>query len=73
MASIKRFGDFTSGEVKCPVCGYKMYATSKAGICITYNCSSDAARFWDFARGSKDQTASKKHWDESRIEICKDK
>lgn len=67
---IERFNEYNAGP-KCPVCSSRMYITDRGWHQVTYHCSSDEARFWDFPRGSKDQMISKKHWDESRVEICK--
>lgn len=54
---------------KCKICGSRMYVTDRGWHLSTYHCSSDAARFWDFPRGSQDQHLSKKHWDESKLDL----
>lgn len=67
---IERFYEYNSSP-KCPICGSRMYITDRGWHVVTYHCSSDAARFWDFPRGSHDQMVAKKHWDESRINVEK--
>lgn len=68
---IKNFFNFIneSKKLKCSICKSSMYQTDKGGGVKTYHCSSDDARFWDYPRGSSDQSVSKKHWDDSRINI----
>jgi hypothetical protein len=68
---VKKFDEFQSESPKCKVCGSRMYITDRGGFCVIYHCASDEARFWDFPRGSQDQHLSKKHWDESAEEVCK--
>jgi hypothetical protein len=46
-----------------------MYATDQGNCEITYHCSSPEARFWDFDRGTIDQSMAKKHWDQSIQEV----
>jgi hypothetical protein len=54
---------------RCRICGAKLYATSQGNYEITYNCSSEQAKFWNFERGTVEQIQAKQHWDESRVEI----
>lgn len=54
---------------RCPVCGTCRYITDQGNHELTLHCSSPSARFWDYPRGSADQAAAKKHWDQSRTEI----
>ena len=71
---IKKFEFFIQPEdIKCDICGSRMYATDKSGYCQTYHCSSEEAKFWNFIRGSAEQRTSKKHWDDSKREICKER
>jgi hypothetical protein len=53
----------------CVVCGEELYVTDHGNHEFTYHCSSGAARFWDFDRGTIEQVKAKEHWDKSRIEI----
>src|SRR5579863_6487166 len=55
---------------KCPVCGSPMYITDHGNHELTFHCSSGAARFWDFERGTTEQMIAKKHWDQSKREMC---
>jgi hypothetical protein len=57
----------------CKICGSPLYSTDHYNFEITYHCSSEAARFWDYDRGTREQEESKMHWDESREEICLNK
>jgi hypothetical protein len=54
---------------KCPVCGSMRYVTDHGNHEITIHCSSPAARFWDFERGTVEQMEAKRHWDGSRQDI----
>jgi hypothetical protein len=53
----------------CRVCGASLYSTDFGNHEITYHCSSDMAKFWDFDRGSMAQRKAKEHWDASRLEV----
>jgi len=53
----------------CAVCGQALYATDKGNSEVTFHCSSDEARFWDFDRGTAAQHAAKEHWDRSIREV----
>lgn len=53
----------------CPVCGAKRYVTDHGNHELTLHCSSPEARFWDFERGSVEQTDAKQHWDQSKQEV----
>ncbi len=53
----------------CTICGANMYVTDHGNHELILHCSSDAARFWDFDRGSAEQRVAKEHWDNSRLEI----
>jgi len=57
----------------CRVCGSPLYSTDHYNFEITYHCSSEAARFWDYDRGTIEQDKAKWHWDQSREEICLNK
>jgi hypothetical protein len=65
--------DLEKGEMlpdgKCIVCGEELYITDHGNHEVTYHCSSGAARFWDYDRGTIEQVKSKDHWDRSRLEI----
>jgi hypothetical protein len=56
-------------EYRCPVCGQKRYVTDHGNHEWTVHCSSLEARFWDFERGTLQQTMSKQHWDQSRLDM----
>lgn len=59
----------SSTSMSCAICGQPMYATDKGNCEVTYHCSSDAARFWDFDRGTIAQHKAKEHWDQSIREV----
>lgn len=54
----------------CRVCGSPLYSTDHYNFEITYHCSSEQARFWDYERGTREQVEAKDHWDKSKEEIC---
>jgi hypothetical protein len=56
-------------DLHCKVCGAPLYSTDLDNFEITYHCSSPAARFWEFDRGSVEERESKEHWDASRVEL----
>lgn len=58
-----------SSYYQCIVCGAPLYSTDHGNGEVTYHCSSDEARFWQFERGSVEQKISMDHWDKSRKEI----
>jgi len=53
----------------CSVCGAALYVTNYGNYEAILHCSSDAARFWNFDRGTAGQAAAKQHWDHSRKEL----
>jgi len=53
---------------KCVICGSPLYCTDHGNHEITYHCSSNQARFWDYERGSNEELMSKDHWDRSKLE-----
>lgn len=55
--------------ITCKICGSSLYSTDWGNRHVTYHCSSDEARFWDFDRGTAAQHKSKEHWDQSREEM----
>jgi hypothetical protein len=59
----------SDAQLACPVCGNVLYATDKGNREVTYHCSSDEARFWDFDRGTAAQHEAKEHWDKSIREV----
>ena len=54
---------------KCNICGCDLYVTDHGNHEMTYHCSSESARFWDYERGTIEQSKAKEHWDKSRMEI----
>ena len=56
-------------NLTCAICGQALYVTDKGNAEVTYHCSSDEARFWDFDRGTVDQHKAKEHWDNSIREV----
>jgi hypothetical protein len=56
-------------DLKCSICGSLLYNTDRCLSEFSYHCSSEAAKFWDYERGSKDEEKAKDHWDLSRQEI----
>ena len=67
--------DFTTpvqssdAQLSCPICGHALYATDKGNCEVTFHCSSNEARFWDFDRGTAAQHKAKEHWDRSIREV----
>ena len=55
--------------LKCTICGSPLYNTDQCINEFIYHCSSDEARFWDYDRGTVDQTRAKEHWDKSMQEV----
>lgn len=56
-------------DLTCAICGSNLYNTDRCLNEFSYHCSSEAARFWDCDRGSKEEKNAKEHWDLSRQEI----
>jgi hypothetical protein len=56
-------------EFHCPVCGEKRYITDHGNHEWTLHCSSPEAHFWEFERGTLQLTLSKRHWDQSRLDL----
>lgn len=56
-------------EHRCKICGYPLYRTDGGGHNVTLQCSSDAAKFWNFNRGTKEQHDSHKHFMDSIMTI----
>lgn len=53
----------------CTVCGANLYPTRHGLDSISFHCSSEKARFWDFERGTRELIESKRHWDMSKKEL----
>ena len=53
----------------CSICGSALYVTNYGNYEAILHCSSDLARFWNFARGTPEQIVAKQHWDRSRKEL----
>lgn len=60
-------------DFKCPLCGAPLYITDQGNHEWTFHCSSGAARFWDFPRGSAELRIAKQHWDQSKKELVKNR
>ncbi len=56
-------------EYSCPVCGSRLYVTAYSDEKVTFHCSSDAAKFWTFERGTSALSTAKAHWDGSVQEV----
>jgi len=56
-------------EIVCPVCGTSLYITDYNDYKLTFHCSSDAAKFWTFEKGTGPLIESKFHWDRSMREF----
>ena len=52
-------------DIVCPVSGSSLYITYYNDRKLTFHCSSDAAKFWTFEKGSDSLIESKSHWDRS--------
>ena len=69
MATANGQKDLLHPDTTCRVCGAPLYSTDHDNFEITYHCSSEQARFWDYDRGTMAQEAAKDHWDRSREEV----
>jgi len=56
-------------KLRCAICGSALYNTDQSLSEFSYHCSSSAARFWDYDRGTVEQIQAKEHWDNSKQEI----
>jgi len=56
-------------EHRCKICGAPMYRTDNGGKTATLQCSSEEAKFWNFERGTKEQSESHKHFMSSIMTI----
>lgn len=56
-------------EHRCKICGAPMYRTDGGGSRVILQCSSEEAMFWNFNRGTKEQSISHKHFTESTMNI----
>jgi len=68
---ILKFNELKVNDPKhiCKICGEPLYRTDGGGHSVILQCSSDAAKFWNFERGSKDQSISHKHFMDSTMSI----
>ena len=64
---IKKIVD--SVDHTCPVCGSALYVTDFGKRALTFHCTSENAKFWRFAQGSKALAEAKGHWDASMRQI----
>lgn len=58
LKTIKDLFENINNNYKCVVCGEDLYITYDYGSKKTLQCSSDNAKFWNFPRGSKEQSES---------------
>ena len=58
-------------KYKCSLCGEHLYKTDGGGPMATLQCSSDAAKFWNFDRGTEAQKASHEHFTKSTVSVSK--
>lgn len=56
-------------EHRCKICGSPLYRTDGGGRNVTLQCSSDAAKFWNFNRGTKEQHDAHQHFVKSSMNI----
>lgn len=61
-----------NADYTCPICGAALYMTDYNENTITFHCSSDKAKFWNFPRGSASLLQAKFHWDRSAFEVLID-
>jgi hypothetical protein len=52
-------------DLTCRVCGARLYLTDHGNHQVMYHCSSLAARYWDFDRGTPEQILALDHWEKS--------
>ena len=67
LKTIKDLFENINNNYKCVVCGEDLYITYDYGSKKTLQCSSDNAKFWNFPRGSKEQSESHEHFVKSTI------
>lgn len=77
MRNIKSFKLFEELKVvnpkyRCKICGSKLYRSDSGGPLVELECSSDAAKFWNFDRGSKEQKDAHEHFSKSRLYITRE-
>ena len=56
-------------DLSCRICGDRLYLTDHGNHQVMYHCSSPAARYWDYDRGTEDQTLAWNHWENSAIRL----
>lgn len=61
-----------NADYTCPVCGAPLYMTDHREDMLTFHCSSDAAKFWTFPKGSTGVLQAKLHWDKSAFDVNMD-
>lgn len=64
MIHLKSFSSFNEElvELKCPICGSRLYQTHSGGNKIPYQCSSEEAAYWKYPRGSKLEKKAHEHF-----------
>ena len=58
-------------KYKCTECGAYLYRTDAGGLSVTLQCSSEKAKFWNFDRGTKEQSVAHNHFVKSAVTITK--
>lgn len=58
-------------KYRCSICGEYLYRTDGGGLNVVLQCSSDDAMFWNFDRGTKEQTDSHIHFHKSTLCVLK--
>ena len=62
LKSFKFFKEELVVDLKCPICGSRMYQTHSGGQKATYQCGSNSAKFWNFDRGTKEEREAHEHF-----------
>jgi hypothetical protein len=56
-------------DLACKVCGTRLYLTDHGNHQVMFHCSSEAARYWDYERGTADQILAWDHWENSATRV----
>lgn len=62
----------STANYKCPICRGELYRTDAGGHNVTLQCASDEARFWDFPRGSEENSRAHDHFMKSTTYVSQE-
>lgn len=58
-------------KYRCSLCGEHLYKTDGGGHVVILQCSSEEAKFWNFDRGTKEQSEAHNHFHKSTMHVSK--